>query len=97
VFVRARRDSLGVVNRIVFFYDVSIRWRRRQDKHSGLLGLTTVRVSVSQVVWEPSFVDYPHPTEFPTHGHFIGHESLSDAQLAAIDITPRSLDSFIAN
>lgn len=96
-FTRARRDSKGVVNRIVFFYDISVRWRRREDKHSEeLLGVTTVRVSLSQVVWEPSFIEHPHPTEFPTHGYFIAHDVLTDAQRNAIDNTPRQLESFLA-
>jgi hypothetical protein len=83
-----------VISRILLFYNIKIHWRCRKDKHSDLLPFTTVRVSLSQVEWQPSFVDFPHPTEFPTHGRFVALEALTAIQLAAIGVTPRPLDSF---
>jgi hypothetical protein len=94
-FSRVRRNSSGVVSRIVFFYDVRVSWKRRADKHSSLLPFTTVRVSVTHVAWEPSFGEFANPTEFPTHGHFVATERLSEQQCASIDLTPRALAGFV--
>jgi hypothetical protein len=47
-FVRARRDSKGVVSRIVFFYNINMHWHRRGNKHAELLSFTTfARVSLT--------------------------------------------------